>query len=60
MINWEFTVTQQMHSSRYGVLNGEYYKQVIVGGKPMSRIHPPKKVHEIVYDMARKRAGVDG
>jgi len=55
LIMWQFHVTEQNHVSRYGMYNGEYYKQFLVDGKPQPAAYPPRKIPLVLYTTAQKR-----
>ena len=56
LISWQFEVSEQNHTARYGTYAGAYWKQVLPAGMAQPLLYPPRKVLPAVYEMARKRA----
>jgi hypothetical protein len=54
-ITWQFQLAEQGSSSRYGVLGFDYYKQYLPGGLVLPIVHPPKRISEQLYNLAKRR-----
>ena len=55
-INWEFTLSEQDLTTRWGTFAGTFWKQFLPGGVPIASIHPPRKVPKRLFEIARDRA----
>lgn len=53
-VQWQFTLQEQSAVSRFGTLNGEFWKQYLSHGIPFPELHPPKKILPKLYDLALK------
>lgn len=56
LINWNFRAVLGLQASRYGDLNGKYYKQYIPNGIVIDEIYPPKEISQQVYDASKRLA----
>ena len=54
-IGWQFTLAEQNAVARYGLLDGDYWKQYLPHAVPFPELHPPKKILKHLYDMAFRR-----
>jgi hypothetical protein len=60
-IIWDFSVTEQGHVARYGHMGSEYYKQFMPYGLEIAGQHPPLRISQQVYELAKrfyKRSGI--
>ncbi len=54
-ISWQFNVAEQGRVSRYGVYGGDYWKQFLPHGVPFPELHPPKKINQQMYELAKRQ-----
>ena len=54
VIEWQFIVSQQGFTGRYGTFNDRYWKQFLPGGIVVSGLHPPRPIEKVLYDRAKK------
>lgn len=55
LIDWKFTVGEQMHFARYGEYAGGFWRQFMPAGVPLPGRHPPKKIPEELYKRAQRQ-----
>jgi hypothetical protein len=53
-IAWKFTLSSQGFITRYGVLGGQFYKQVLPGGIPVPNLYPAKPITQRQYELASR------
>jgi hypothetical protein len=53
-ITWDFTITEQLKVSRYGHRGADFFKQFLPYGLIMPDQHPPIKINERTYQIARR------
>lgn len=56
LIDWQFAITMQGQTSRYGTLNNHFYKQYLPAGIDVPGRHPPRRIHKEVYELAHRQA----
>ena len=54
-IKWQFTVSEQGFTSRYGTYAGAFWKQLLPAGLHVPELHPPKKIPQELYERAQRR-----
>jgi hypothetical protein len=55
-IVWEFKIAQQGFTARYGKSGGDLYRQYLPFGLEDPQAHPPKRIDQRLYDIARLKA----
>lgn len=55
LIDWKFTLAEQGFVARYGLLIQTPYKQYLPGGVELSQRHPPRRISQVMYDLAQRR-----
>lgn len=55
-IAWDFTVAEQGHVARYGHKGADFYKQFMPYGLEISEAHPPQRILQRTYEMAKRFA----
>lgn len=55
LMTWSFTLAEQGQVTRYGVLNGAFYKQFLPGGVEVPRLHPIRRIDKRLYDLALRQ-----
>jgi hypothetical protein len=53
-IVWDFTVSQQLFSARYGHAGPVFYRQHLPGGMEFFGRYPPKPIDERTYRLAQR------
>jgi len=56
-IIWDFSLTEQGHVARYGHMGQEYYKQFMPYGLEIAGQHPPQRISQQVYNLAKRFSG---
>ena len=59
-ISWDFEVTMQGLTSRYGKLGDKFYKQFLPGGQTFEERYPPKVISKRAYELAQELAAFRG
>ncbi len=54
-ITWDFTINEGAFVARYGKLGEDHYRQFLPAGIPNPALHPPRKIHEALYQLALRR-----
>ena len=55
LIDWQFSITEQRHTTRYGTHAGKYWKQYLPAGAVLSGRFPPKVITQDHYEIAERR-----
>lgn len=55
-IVWDFTIAEQLNVSRYGHSGADYFKQFLPFGIEVSTMHPPQRILQRTYEMAKRLA----
>lgn len=53
-IAWQFVISEQMHSTRYGTHHGRFWKQYLPGGAIINGRFPPKVITQEHYELAER------
>ena len=56
VITWDFRIAEQNHVARYGHSGSEYFKQYLPFGIETPDKHPPQRILQRQYDMAKRLA----
>jgi hypothetical protein len=54
VISWQFTLTEQGFQSRYGIYQGDYYKQFLTGVGVVTDKNPPRRISRAQYALAKQ------
>ncbi len=54
-IEWVFSVQLGALAARYGILAGDFYKQVLPGGTVVDQVYPPRKIPKEHFDLAARQ-----
>lgn len=53
VIEWQFTISEQGMTSRYGMLGGFFYKQFLPHGVAIPQLSPPRRISVPQYLLAK-------
>jgi hypothetical protein len=56
LIAWDFRIGVGGMIARYGTYSGARYRQYLPGGLEFNVKHPPKRIDESQYNMAKRQA----
>jgi hypothetical protein len=53
-VDWDFVITTQLKVSRYGRFGPLFYKQFLPYGIETPDQHPPQRIDQRTYEMAKR------
>lgn len=56
LIEWDFALTSDIGTTRYGQYAGAYWKQYLPAGIAIPAKHPPKRIEPRFYERAKKHS----